>query len=62
MSVWGFTTLANLTNLLAFSMRGMAEHVALYFGVLPLMLPGINGSSNSALAAVIDEQTLRLGS
>merc|ERR1719436_128482 len=61
MSVWGFTTFTNFTNAVAFSLRGLAERAELYFGVLPLMLPGVNGASNFAIQPVVNTEMVASG-
>merc|ERR1719221_709603 len=39
LSVSGFTTVTNLTNFIAFCLRGSVESAWVFFGALPLMLP-----------------------
>merc|ERR1712032_542071 len=41
LSVWGFTSFTNFTNFLGFCMRGSVENMYVFFGALPLMLPGV---------------------
>eukprot|EP00930_Biecheleria_cincta_P035193 TRINITY_DN24221_c0_g1_i1.p1 TRINITY_DN24221_c0_g1~~TRINITY_DN24221_c0_g1_i1.p1 ORF type:complete len:435 (-),score=80.86 TRINITY_DN24221_c0_g1_i1:9-1313(-) len=60
-SVWGFTSLTNLTNFLGFAVRGLAENIYLFFGALPLMLPGVNASSTTALTPVLNSHMSACG-
>lgn len=60
-SVWGFTSLTNLTNFLGFAFRGSAESVYVFFGALPLMLPGVNASSTMALGPVLNRHMSSCG-
>lgn len=55
LSVSGFTTLTNLTNFAAFCMRGSVENMWVFFGALPLMLPGVNAASATALTPILNE-------
>lgn len=55
MSAYAFTTFTNITNLLAFFIRGSAEVPALFFGALPVMLPGCNGNSAMAILPLMSE-------
>mmetsp|Transcript_77836 Transcript_77836/g.238152 ORF Transcript_77836/g.238152 Transcript_77836/m.238152 type:complete len:451 (-) Transcript_77836:56-1408(-) len=61
MSVRGFTTFTNLTNIIAFSLRGSMERSAVFFGVLPLMLPGVNGASSAALGPIVNAECVASG-
>mmetsp|Transcript_101148 Transcript_101148/g.321185 ORF Transcript_101148/g.321185 Transcript_101148/m.321185 type:complete len:452 (+) Transcript_101148:3-1358(+) len=49
LSIRSYTTLTNYSNLFAFSVRAAWESKALFFGMLPFMLPGVNGASSAAL-------------
>merc|ERR1712107_265203 len=55
MSVYGYTTFTNFTNFVAFSMRGSVENMWIFFGALPIMLPGVNAASTMALVPVMNE-------
>lgn len=61
LSVSGFTTFTNTTNLLGFLMRGSVESVWVFFGALPLMLPGVNAASTSAIAPVLNDHMTACG-
>merc|ERR1712107_10434 len=61
LSVSGFTNFTNLTNFIAFSLRGPAEIPLLYFGMLPFMLPGVNGASAAALTSVVNDHLTAAG-
>jgi MFS family permease len=53
LSTYGFTTFTNITNFFGFIMRGSVANVYVFFGALPLMLPGVNAASTSALMPVL---------
>lgn len=55
LSIRGFTTFTNTTNFLGFLMRGSAENILVFVGALPLMLPGVNGASATALGPVLND-------
>mmetsp|Transcript_23592 Transcript_23592/g.42627 ORF Transcript_23592/g.42627 Transcript_23592/m.42627 type:complete len:434 (-) Transcript_23592:78-1379(-) len=61
LSMEAFTNLTNFTNFVAFSMRGAVESTALYIAAIPFMLPGVNGSSGTALSAVVNDQMKAAG-
>jgi len=61
LSVSGFTTVTNLTNLAGFCMRGSVENMWVFFGALPLMLPGVNAASTTALAPILNEHLSACG-
>lgn len=61
LSVYGFTTFTNLTNFIGFVMRGSAANIYMFFGALPLMLPGVNGASTAALAPVLNDHMVACG-
>mmetsp|Transcript_7762 Transcript_7762/g.17784 ORF Transcript_7762/g.17784 Transcript_7762/m.17784 type:complete len:283 (+) Transcript_7762:1-849(+) len=60
-SVWGYTTLTNLTNTAAFSLRAIEEKAIIWYGAMPLMLPGVNGASSAALGGVLNEHLVASG-
>lgn len=61
LSVSEFTTLTNLTNFAAFTIRGSAESAKLFFSSLPLMLPGVNGASATALLPIVNQHLVSSG-
>mmetsp|Transcript_63959 Transcript_63959/g.169294 ORF Transcript_63959/g.169294 Transcript_63959/m.169294 type:complete len:436 (-) Transcript_63959:105-1412(-) len=61
LSVSEFTTLTNLTNFAAFTIRGSAESAKLFFSSLPLMLPGVNGASATALIPILNQHLVSSG-
>lgn len=61
LSVWGYTSFTNMTNAVAFTLRGLAEKKVLFFGMLPLMLPGVNGQSNLAIMPIINDLCQKSG-
>lgn len=61
LSVSGFTTLTNLTNFVGFCMRGSVENMWVFFGALPLMLPGVNAASTTALATILNDHMISCG-
>jgi hypothetical protein len=54
-SVRGFTSITNLLNAFAFSLRGMTPSSALFLIMMFPMLPGVNGQSATALKSVAQE-------
>eukprot|EP00927_Polykrikos_kofoidii_P072320 TRINITY_DN68454_c0_g1_i1.p1 TRINITY_DN68454_c0_g1~~TRINITY_DN68454_c0_g1_i1.p1 ORF type:complete len:448 (-),score=50.10 TRINITY_DN68454_c0_g1_i1:23-1366(-) len=60
-STLGFTTLTNMTNALGFIMRGLAESGPLYVLAVIPMLPGVNGSSATALSALRTRHAIAAG-
>jgi len=61
LSINGFTTFTNITNLLGFCMRGSVESVWAFGGALPLMLPGVNAASTTALTPVLNHHMTKCG-
>lgn len=61
LSTEAYTQFTNLTNFIGFSVRGCMESVLCYTAAVPMMLPGVNGSSNAALAPIISEQLQAAG-
>lgn len=55
LSVYGFTSFTNTTNFIAFCLRGSVENMWVFFGALPIMLPGVNASSTMALTPVLND-------
>lgn len=55
LSVFGYTTFTNMTNFAAFALRGSVENSYVFFGALPLMLPGVNAASTLALTPVLNK-------
>ena len=51
----GFTTVTNLLNFMAFSLRGLAPRSWLFLAMMLPMLPGVNGASATALRAVAQD-------
>lgn len=61
MSARGFTTSTNLLNTIAFSTRAAVPSTALWIAMMFPMLPGVNGSSATALKAVAQELANKQG-
>jgi hypothetical protein len=57
-SARAFTSFANLTNLTGFLMRGWAENPVIFWLAIVPMLPGVNGSSASAMKAIASDHAL----
>lgn len=56
-SVRAYTSITNWTNILAYILRAFVERRNwLYIGTVPLMLPGVNGVSSTALKSVAAAQ------
>jgi len=51
-SAYDFTSQTNVVNVLAYFLRPLSENPMFYCCVTPLLLPGVNGASASALKAV----------
>ena len=60
-SARAFTTFANLTNATGFIMRGWAENPLIFWLAIIPMLPGVNGSSASAMKAIASDHALAAG-
>ena len=56
-----FTTLTNLTNTLAFFMRGLAERGWLFLAAAAPMMPGVNGAHATALKSIATSHAERAG-
>ena len=61
MSARTFTTVTNLTNLLGFFMRGWSENPKIFWAAIVPMLPGVNGSSASAIKAIASDHARAAG-
>merc|ERR1712032_586541 len=61
LSVSNFTCLTNMFNLAGFLLRGAAENVYVWWGALPLMLPGVNAASTLAITPVLNEHMVACG-
>ena len=61
MSARTFTGFTNLTNLLGFFMRGWSENPKIFWAAIVPMLPGVNGSSASAIKAIASDHARAAG-
>jgi hypothetical protein len=61
MSGRSFTSLTNCTNMLAFLLRGSAEKAWVFWLAVPVLLPGVNGSSASAIKAMAADHAAAAG-
>jgi len=61
MSASRFTALTNFTNWFAFTIRGSAEKRFFFYCSFPIMLPGVNGASNSALLPIVNKEMAACG-
>jgi hypothetical protein len=61
LSARGFTSTTNLTNLIGFAMRGFKESTWLFLLAMPILLPGVNGASSTALKGIVTDLASKEG-
>merc|ERR1712050_688423 len=57
----GFTSLTNSTNMAGFFLRGSLERTWVFLLAVPLLMPGVNGASGTALKAIAADRATSEG-
>merc|ERR1712050_694038 len=57
----GFTSLTNSTNMAGFFLRGSLERTWVFLLAVPLLMPGVNGASGTALKAIAADRAASEG-
>lgn len=56
-----FTSLTNCTNAVGFFIRGSVENPMVFWSAVPVMLPGVNGASASAVKSMATDRAIAAG-